>query len=100
MVAEKYGAKTIINMSNIDKVYDKDPRKFKDAKALDRISWSEFARLVGNKWVPGLNTPFDPIATQKAKKLGLTVTILNGRNIFNLEAALHGKPFRGTTITP
>lgn len=98
MVAEKYHAKKIFNLSNIDKVYDKDPRKHDDAKPIDTIRWDEFEKLVGTKWVPGLNTPFDPIATQKAKALGLTVVILNGKNIYNLEAAIEGRPFMGSTI--
>lgn len=100
LIAEKYKGKSIINMSNIDKVYDKDPRKFTDAKPLDQINWEYLEKLVGDKWVPGLNAPFDPIAIKKAKELGLTVIILNGRNIYNLERALSGKHFVGTTITP
>jgi len=100
LIAEKYHAGKIINLSNIDKVYDKDPRKFADARAIDTINWHEFEKLVGDKWAPGLNTPFDPIATQKAKKLGLTVVILNGKNIYNLEAAIDGKAFMGSTIAP
>jgi len=31
-LAKMYGAKTIINLSNIDFVYTKDPRKHPDAK--------------------------------------------------------------------
>jgi uridylate kinase len=99
LVAQKYGAKKIFNLSNIDKVFDKDPRKFPDAHPIDSIRWNEFEKLVGDKWSPGLNSPFDPIATQTAKKLGLTVIILNGRNIYNLEAAINSKTFRGTTIS-
>lgn len=100
LVAEKYRAKTIINMSNIDMVYDKDPRKFPDAKPLEKTTWNHLEKLVGNKWVPGLNAPFDPIATQTAKKLGLTLIILNGKNIYNLSRALSGKHFIGSVITP
>lgn len=100
LVAEKYGAKTVINLSNIDKVYDKDPRKHKDARPIEKMSWNHFEKLVGTKWVPGLNTPFDPIATKLAKKLDLNVIILNGRNIKNLVAAMDGKKFTGTVIAP
>ena len=98
LIAEKYHAAKIINLSNIDKVYDKDPRKHADAQPIDKINWHDFEKLVGDKWAPGLNTPFDPIATKKAKDLGLTVVILNGKNIYNLEAAIGGKAFMGSTI--
>lgn len=100
LIAEKFGARTIINMSNIDKVYDKDPKKFPDAKAIDKMTWEHFEKLVGTKWVPGLNAPFDPIATQKAKKMGLSVIILNGKRLKNLEAAIEGHKFIGTVIAP
>jgi uridylate kinase len=100
LVAEKFGARTVVNMSNIDMVYDKDPRKFKDAKPIQKTTWEYFETLVGSKWTPGLNAPFDPIATQKAKNLSLNVIILNGKNIKNLGHALDGKKFVGTVITP
>jgi len=100
MVAKNYQAKTVINMSNIDKVYEKDPRKFPDAKALDHVTWDYFSELVGDKWTPGLNTPFDPIATKEAKALGLEVIILNGKNIPNLAAAIDQQSFIGSMIAP
>ncbi len=40
---------------------------------------------MGQKWNPGLNLPFDPIATKLSSKLGLTLYIVNGNNIKNLE---------------
>lgn len=100
LTAQRYKATTIINMSNIDRVYDCDPKKYPEAKPVDTISWSEFVKLVGDTWEPGLNMPFDPIATKKAKELALNVVILNGRNIQNLTAAIDNKPFAGTKITP
>ena len=98
LLAEDYGIKTVINLSNIDMVYDKDPNKYPDAKPLKRMSWDEVLAIVGKKWVPGLNTPFDPVAAQKAKDLGLTVINCNGRNFENLDKILQGKKFVGTTI--
>lgn len=99
-LAQDYGAKLIINMSNVDWVYDKDPNKFKDAKPIKKITWEEMEKLVGNKWTPGYNAPFDPIATKLAKKLGLTVIIANGRDFGNLEKVMEGDEFKGTVITP
>ncbi len=96
-LAEKCGADTVINLSNIDKVYSADPRTNPDAQPLDTISWTDFRRLVGDEWVPGANLPFDPIATRRAAELGLRV-IAAGRDIANLELILEGKPFVGTTI--
>jgi len=97
-LANLYKAKILINMSNIDKVYDRDPKKFKDAKPIDEISWEEFEKIVGNKWTPGKNTPFDPPGTQLAKHIGLTVYIV-GKDFVNLDNILNGKKFKGTIIS-
>jgi uridylate kinase len=98
MLAEKYGVETVINLSNIDYVCDKDPSKFKDAKKLSSINWCDFRKIVGNKWMPGLNMPFDPVASKKAQKLGLKVAVINGKDIKSLSNYLAGKKFKGTVI--
>ena len=70
-VAQLYDAQIMINLSNIDWIYDRDPNKFKDAKIIKKLTWEECEDLVGDKWTPGMNLPFDPIATILAKKLHL-----------------------------
>src|SRR5581483_1878716 len=50
LMAKNLGIKTIVNLSNIDYVYDKDPKKVPTAKPLKDISWKDFRKLVGNKW--------------------------------------------------
>lgn len=97
-IAKEYGVKTLINLSNIDYAYDKDPRKFKDAKRITKISWPEFRKLVGDKWSPGMSTPFDPIASRQAEILKLRVIILNGKKIKNLRNCLNNEKFKGTVI--
>lgn len=98
-LCEDYGVREVVNLTNIDKVYDKDPNKFTDAKPIDTITWRKYRDMVGNEWSPRMSAPFDPIASKLAQELGITVKILNGKNIANLEKALDGKPFFGTTIT-
>jgi uridylate kinase len=99
-LARQYGIKTIINLSNIDYVYNKDPRAHQDVRKYIDISWSDFIKIVGTKWDPGLNAPFDPVAAQTAKKMDLTVAIMNGKNLKNLQNYLNNKKFVGTTIKP
>ena len=98
MIAQEYDVKTIINLSNIDYVYDKDPNKHADAKIKTKMTWAEFRKLVGNIWSPGLNAPFDPVAAKKSQELGLEVIIMNGKNIDNLKNCLEEKKFKGTVI--
>lgn len=99
VLARDYGANIIINMSNIDFVYDHDPAKFKDAKPLTKTTWDEMEKLVGNKWSPGFNAPFDPIATKMAKKLKLTVIITNGNDMSNIKKIINKESFKGTIIS-
>ncbi|MGE5392751.1 MAG: UMP kinase, partial [Candidatus Saccharibacteria bacterium] len=54
ILAKRYSAHSLLNLSNIDYVYDKDPKKFADAKKMPRMTWKEFRKLVGNRWDPGL----------------------------------------------
>ena len=97
-LAKKYKAKTIVNLSNIEYVYDKDPKKNKNAKPLKNIFWSDFLKIIGKKWKAGMNAPFDPIASRLAKKIELKAVFLKGTNLKNFEKFLKGEGFKGTTI--
>ncbi len=98
-LAKRFGGKKVINLSNIKKVYTDDPRKNPEAKPIDRISWKDFRAMVGNEWNPGLNAPFDPIASRLAEENGMTVIAADGRNIENTRAILSDEPFEGTIIS-
>ena len=98
MFCEDYGAKTIINLSNIAQVYDCDPKQNKNAKPISRISWPDFRKLVGDEWIPGMNAPFDPIASQRAEEIGAKVVVLNGKDFDNLRKYYRGEDFVGTII--
>lgn len=100
ILARDYKAQIIINLSNVNGVYDKDPKKYKDAKLIKNITWEEMEKIIGNKWTPGFSAPFDPVATPLAKKLGLTVIITSGHNMENLEKIINGESFKGTVVTP
>jgi uridylate kinase len=98
LAAKNFGAKRVINLSDVDFIYDKNPKKFKDAKPLEKISFDELFRIIGRKWTPGANIPFDPEAAKLAQKEKIKVIFLNGRNFKNLEKVFLGKKFKGTII--
>ena len=98
LMAEKSDAKRLINLSNIDYVYERDPREFPDAKRVERATWKEFRAILPAEWTPGVNAPFDPVAAKRAEELGLEVAIMNGTPLDNLKNYLEGKPFKGTVI--
>jgi uridylate kinase len=98
LLAERFQADRVINLSNIEQVYTDDPKINPQAKPIDTISWDAFRSLVGETWIPGKNVPFDPIASRHAAQIGLTVICAAGRNLENLKKLLQGEPFLGTTI--
>jgi uridylate kinase len=97
-LCQDYNIPQAINLTNIDHVYSKDPRTNPDAKPLTDITWEKYRTMVGDKWVPGMNAPFDPIASKLAQDTGVTVKILNGKDLNNLAKALDDQAFVGTTI--
>ncbi len=98
LLAERYGADTVVNLSNVAQVYSADPKTDPTATPLERVSWQEFVGIVGTEWTPGKNLPFDPVATRRAAELGLRVIAADGNNLKNTGAILRGEPFFGTTI--
>ena len=98
LIANDYHLDLVINLSNIDQVYDKDPNKFSDAKPIAKMDWQELTGLVGKEWKPGLNSPFDPVASQLAKDINLKVIICNGHDLDNVGKILDGQDFTGTVI--
>jgi uridylate kinase len=98
MACQDYNVKTVINLSNVDQICDKDPGKFNDARPIDEISWKELRKLVGDKWTPGMHAPFDPIAAKKAQELGIKLVVINGNNFENLERYFNNEKFVGTII--
>lgn len=109
-IAKNMGIKTIVNLSNIDYVYDlpasaaqkalqagKDP--FKNAKAFKEIDWKNFRKIVGSKWAPGMNMPFDSRASKEAEVLKIKVVVMNGQKLERLENFLKGNEFIGTVIS-
>ncbi len=97
LLAKNLGITEVVNMSNISYVYDKDPRKHKDAKKIEKIKWKDYLKLIGDKWEAGMNVPFDPIAAKEAQKSGIKVVIIGG-DLKNFENLLGERKFRGTLI--
>ena len=48
LIAKNHNVKTIINLTNIDYVYDKNPGEFPDAKPMKELDWKSFKTIVGD----------------------------------------------------
>lgn len=98
-LAQKFGARNVIIAKDIPFVYDKDPKKYAKAKPIQKISWSNYKKLIPSKWTPGLSSPVDPVATRLAEKLNITAKILRGTDLKNFKKAVENQPFEGTVIS-
>lgn len=96
ILAKWYDSKNVVNLTDVDYIYDKDPKVDKNAKPLKKLSWKEYKKIIGGKWTPGLHTPFDPIASKLAEEKKISVAVIN--KLENLDKFLSGKDFEGSTI--
>lgn len=102
LLAKRFGAREIIDAGNIPFVYTRDPKIARKngpkSRPIKKISWKNYQKLIGSRWIPGLPAPIDPIAAEAAKKFGIKAVIVLGTDLGNLEGLILGKKFRGTTI--
>ncbi len=94
-VAIACNADLIINLSDIDGLYDKDPRKHTDAKLIDRVDVinDEIKAYAGGagttRGTGGMITKIN--AAEIASKSGIPMLIINGENPLVLYDILDGK---------
>jgi len=100
LLVKRFQVKEIIDAGNIPFIYTKDVLKYKKAKAIKRISWKNYRKLISSKWIPGLPAPIDPIAAKLAQKLKIRALIIKGTELKNFENLLSNKKFKGTIIEP
>ncbi|MHB1769626.1 MAG: UMP kinase [Minisyncoccota bacterium] len=99
LMAKNIGARRLVNLSNIEYVYDSDPRKNPRARKIEKISWADFRALIPEEWHPGLSSPFDPVAAKEAEMLNLEVAIMSGAKLEEFSRYIDGQPFVGTVIS-
>lgn len=97
LLCDDYHIDTIINLSNVKQVYNKDPNRHLDAVPIERMSWKAFRELVGDTWIPGMHAPFDPVAAKKAEELKVKVVVM-ADDFDNITNYLQGNTFLGTIL--
>jgi uridylate kinase len=100
VMAETVGAGKVVNLSNIDYVYDRDPKQYDDAQKITETDWPSFRALLPDEWNPGLNAPFDPVAAKEAEANNIEVALLNGDDPDNIRQYLHREEYIGTVVRP
>ena len=87
-----------INMTNVKGLYTKDPRKFRDAKFIPKISFNSFNKITSKmKYKAGQHFVLDQNAAKIIKKHKIKTYIV-GPDLKNFEKLIKGKKFTGTII--
>ncbi len=87
-----------INITNVKGLYTKDPKRFKDAQFIPRMSFDDFERMAKKiSYAPGQHFVLDQHASSVIKK-GNIPTYIIGKDMNNLAAVLKGKKWTGTLI--
>jgi uridylate kinase len=90
---------SLINITNVKGLYNKDPKKYKDAKFIPKIFYKDFEKMMEKiKEKPGQHFILDSLATKIISESKIRAIILNS-NINNLKKCIEGKPFIGTIIS-
>ncbi len=98
MLAERLGVEKVINMTSVGGIYEEDPKRNKNAKKIDRLSYEDAERFFfERRMVAGLNIPFDLLSLKIAERSGIKIHII-GKDIENLKAVIDGEHNVGTVI--
>ncbi len=97
LLAIKLGWSRVINLTRVDGIFDKDPKEFRDAKLIKRLSWKEVLEIVSD-WKPGMHFPIDKKAAELGAKNNIKYYIVNGNNLNNIEKLITEGKFKGTII--
>ena len=98
LVAERICADLLVKGTDQDGVYDKDPRKHKDAIKLDHLFLDDLRKILElSKHEAGMHQIIDPVAIDVLKRRRMKLIIVNGFNPENVLAAVNGEKV-GTVI--
>ncbi|MFW9928636.1 MAG: UMP kinase [Candidatus Thorarchaeota archaeon] len=99
IAADYFGSPYLINVTNVDGIYDKDPNKFSNAKKFSYLSYDEFYKIFsGSTLDPGASAPFAEVAVKICERTNMKIFVV-GKNIETIKQALEGKCL-GTEIGP
>jgi uridylate kinase len=105
-VAEYIRANHLVILTDVDGIYDKDPKKFDDAKLLEKVNYEKLQDIIlgasGEKQAAaGEYRIFDTISLQILKRSKLSVFVMSGKNLKEFGKFWKGeKDVIGTRILP
>jgi len=85
-VAEYLKAEKLVILTDVDGIYDKDPKLYRDANLLERISYDSLQKLIletsiGTQSSAGEYRIFDAVSLQILKRSGIKVFVMSGKKL-------------------
>ncbi len=98
-LAEAVGASRLVNATIVDGVYTADPRENPEASRINILSYDDLIRLTGEPTgMAGPSMVFDAYAARLVRESRIPVSVVQGRDLESLKAAIRGQDFVGTLI--
>jgi len=93
-------ANRIVNATSVEGVYTADPKKDPEARLLTRMGFEDLVTLSGKGHrTAGPSVVFDPVAARVVARDRTPLSVLHGRDLRALRAAILGERFHGTRVT-
>ncbi|HTW39790.1 MAG TPA: UMP kinase [Thermoplasmata archaeon] len=100
LLAVRLRAARLVNATDVNGIYEDDPRRNPKARRIAKSSWADFRKRVsaGTRGEAGQNFPFDRLGADTLARADIPLWIVDGRDLANLGAALRGQPFDGSRV--
>ncbi|MCI4330276.1 MAG: UMP kinase [Thermoplasmata archaeon] len=101
LLAVRLRAARLVNATNVDGVYDRDPRTFPGAHRIDVLDWASFGRMVAETTrveEAGQQAIFDRLGAGLLARARIPLSVVHGRDLKAVRSALRGEKFVGTRI--
>jgi uridylate kinase len=100
LLAVRLRAVRVVNATDVDGVYDQDPRTSPTARRLERMDGKEFRAMVHQRSTgeAGQNFLFDRLGADLLARASIPLAVVAGRDLGNLEKAIGGRAFVGTLV--
>jgi uridylate kinase len=102
LLAVRLRSTRLINATDVNGIYDADPRSVPGARRIETLSWAAFRDMIhaSTSGKAGQRFLFDRLGAEQLARAGIPLCILDGRDLPNLESAILGRPFSGSRVEP
>jgi len=102
LVAEAINADILINLTNVDGVYDKDPKKYSNAKLLERVYYDELEKILAENqsYSAGAYELLDPLSVKILSRSRIKALIMSYQNLDRLVEIIDGRVRLGSIVLP